>query len=111
MIAQLSSVTKDAVDTMQKSCEMGDQTLKLSQESSSLLAQAGNATAEVTDMNLLVASAAEQQSGVVEEINVNVNKISEMATQSASEVEMLVEATSRLNQISSDLQASTGKTA
>ncbi|OEE68803.1 chemotaxis protein [Enterovibrio norvegicus FF-33] len=111
MIAQLSSVTKEAVDTMQKSCEMGDQTLKLSQESSSLLAQAGNATAEVTDMNLLVASAAEQQSGVVEEINVNVNKISEMATQSASEVEMLVEATSRLNQISSDLQASTGKTA
>ncbi|WP_028025863.1 methyl-accepting chemotaxis protein [Enterovibrio calviensis] len=111
MIAQLSSVTKEAVDTMQKSCEMGDQTLKLSQESSTLLSQAGNATSEVTDMNLLVASAAEEQSGVVEEINMNVNKISEMAAQSASEVELLVEATSRLNQISNDLQASTGKTA
>ncbi|MGF1768685.1 methyl-accepting chemotaxis protein [Enterovibrio makurazakiensis] len=111
MIVQLSSVTKEAVETMQKSCEMGDQTLKLSQESSTLLSQAGNATSEVTDMNMLVASAAEQQSGVVEEINVNVNHISEMAAQSATEVERLVEATSLLNQISNALQVSTGKTA
>ncbi|WP_407331634.1 methyl-accepting chemotaxis protein [Enterovibrio sp. 27052020O] len=108
MIAQLSSVTKEAVETMQKSCEMGDETLSLSKQSSELLSHASEATTQVTDMNLLVASAAEEQSGVVEEINKNVNKISEMAAQSASEVEVLLSATDRLNQIARDLAKSVG---
>ncbi|MDD1782081.1 methyl-accepting chemotaxis protein [Enterovibrio sp. ZSDZ35] len=109
MIAQLSAVTKEAVDTMEKSCEIGDKTIQLARQSGDYLSKAGEATTEVTDMNLHVASAAEQQSSVVEEININVNKISEMAEQSAHEVESLVQATGKLNQIASELQQSVGQ--
>ncbi|KXF82774.1 chemotaxis protein [Enterovibrio coralii] len=110
MIAQLSSVTKEAVDTMQKSCEMGDKTIELARQAGDYLSQAGEATTQVTDMNLQVASAADQQSSVVEEVNINVNKISEMSAQSAQEVDSLVQATNKLNQIARDLQQSVGRT-
>ncbi|SKA49236.1 methyl-accepting chemotaxis protein [Enterovibrio nigricans] len=108
MIAQLSSVTKAAVDTMQKSCEMGDKTIALARQAGDYLSQAGQATTQVTEMNLQVASAAGQQNGVVEEININVNKISEMASKSSHEVDSLVHATNQLNQIARDLQKSVG---
>lgn len=108
MIAQLTGVTKEAVDTMQKSCEMGDRTISLSHQSADYLNQASQATSVVTDMNLLVASAAEEQSGVVEEININVNKISEMAEESASQVDSLLAATHRLTDIAQNLRQSVG---
>ena len=109
MIAQLSSVTKDAVETMGKSCEMGDKTIELSSQSADYLSQASNATTRVTDMNFQVASAAEQQSGVVEEVNINVNRISEMASESAREVANLVAAMGKLNEITLSLQSSVGQ--
>lgn len=109
MIAQLSSVTKDAVETMRKSCDMGDKTIELSSQSANYLSQASDATKKVTEMNLQVASAADQQSGVVEEVNINVNRISEMAEESASEVAHLVSAMDKLNIITSSLQSSVGK--
>ncbi|CZF84491.1 Methyl-accepting chemotaxis protein PctC [Grimontia celer] len=108
MIAQLTSVTKDAVDTMQQSCEMGDKTIALSNQSADFLNQSSQATSTVTDMNLQVASAAEEQSGVVEEVNVNVNKISEMAEESAHQVANLVNATDKLNVIAKNLRSSVG---
>lgn len=109
MIVQLSSVTKEAVETMRKSCDMGDKTIELSSQSADYLSKASEATTRVTEMNLQVASSADQQSGVVEEINVNVNRISEMAEKSAHEVMTLVEATEKLNYIASSLQTSVGK--
>lgn len=109
MIAQLSSVTKDAVETMRKSCDMGDKTIGLSSQSADYLSQASDATTRVTEMNQQVASAADQQSEVVEEINVNVNRISDMAEESASEVANLVTAMDKLNLITSSLQSSVGR--
>ena len=109
MIAQLSSVTKDAVETMEKSCEMGDKTISLSRQSGEYLSQASEASAGVTDMNLQVESAAEQQSGVIDELNVNVNKSNDMAELSAQQILNLVDATTKLNQIATNLQASVGK--
>ena len=109
MIAQLSSVTKDAVETMGKSCEMGDKTIELSSQSADYLSQASDATTRVTDMNFQVASAAEQQSGVVEEVNINVNRISEMASESAREVANLVTAMDKLNEITLSLESSVGQ--
>lgn len=106
MIAQLSSVTKNAVETMDRSCEIGDKTITLSSQSAEYLSQASDATTRVTDMNLQVASAAKEQRSVVEEININVNRISEMAGQSADEVAHLVKATEKLNYIASNLQSS-----
>nr|WP_157828330.1 methyl-accepting chemotaxis protein [Enterovibrio nigricans] len=93
---------------MQKSCEMGDKTIALARQAGDYLSQAGQATTQVTEMNLQVASAAGQQNGVVEEININVNKISEMASKSSHEVDSLVHATNQLNQIARDLQKSVG---
>ncbi|CZF80227.1 methyl-accepting chemotaxis protein [Grimontia marina] len=111
MIVQLTSVTKDAVDTMQKSCEMGDKTIELSHQSADFLNQSSEATSRVTDMNLQVASAAEQQNGAVEDINVNVSKISEMADKSSHQVASLVNATDKLNAIAKNLRVSVGMAA
>ncbi|EOD81700.1 methyl-accepting chemotaxis protein [Grimontia indica] len=108
MIAQLTSVTKEAVDTMQQSCEMGDKTIELSHQSADLLNQSSEATSRVTDMNLQVASAADEQNGVVEEVNVNVSKISDMANESAHQVAGLVNATDKLNVIAKNLRVSVG---
>ncbi len=111
MIAQLSAVTKEAVETMEKSCEMGDKTISLSRQSGEYLSQASEASAGVTEMNLQVASAAEQQSGVIEEVNANVSKINDMAELSAQQIMNLVDATTKLNQIATNLQSSVGKQA
>ncbi|MGF1706151.1 methyl-accepting chemotaxis protein [Enterovibrio baiacu] len=111
MIAQLSAVTKEAVETMEKSCEMGDKTISLSRQSGEYLSQASEASAGVTEMNLQVASAAEQQSGVIEEVNANVSKINDMAELSAQQIMNLVDATTKLNHIATNLQASVGKQA
>lgn len=110
MFEQLNNATHDAVETIRKSCQMGDRTIELSRQSSTYLAQAGNAIGQVTDMNRRVAQAAEEQSGVVGDVNVNLNKVRDMADESMHEVELLVEATGSLNAIAQNLQASVGRT-
>ncbi|WP_083228332.1 methyl-accepting chemotaxis protein [Veronia pacifica] len=109
MISQFDGVTKDAVDTMQQSCELGDKTINIAKQSSDLLNTSNSSISKVNEMNLEVASAATQQSSVVEEMNVNVNRINEKAEASSEQVKALLHAVDQLCHVSDNLMKATGR--
>ena len=79
MIQRLQSGTRDAVALMQDSHAQTDNQVEQTQAASRALEVILAAVGEITEMNLQIASAAEEQSAVAEDINRNVVNIGQAA--------------------------------
>ena len=79
MIEQLQQGTLAAVQAMNESKDVAGLTMEKSDEANASLGRIKDAIMEITDMNLQIASAAEQQSLVAEEINRSTIKVKELA--------------------------------
>ena len=79
MIEQLQQGTLAAVQAMNDSKDVAGLTMEKSNEANASLTRIKDAIMEITDMNLQIASAAEQQSLVAEEINRSTIKVKELA--------------------------------
>ena len=83
MIEQLQSGASSAASVMGLSKETAANTVVKAQEADEALARISNAIQQINDMNLQIASAAEEQSLVAEEINTNTLNIKELSVQVA----------------------------
>ncbi len=104
MIESLQSGTKSAVMAMESSraqAQLGVE--KISTAGDALTTIVGGIE-RINDMNTQIASAAEEQSAVSEEINKNVVRISEISTTSAASSEQTQVASEELSRLSVDLQ-------
>ncbi|WEM43581.1 methyl-accepting chemotaxis protein [Photobacterium sp. DA100] len=81
MIEQLQSGASSAANVMGMSKETAASTVEKSQEADEALVRISGAIQQINDMNLQIASAAEEQSLVAEEINTNTLNIKELSVQ------------------------------
>jgi methyl-accepting chemotaxis protein len=87
---------QDSLDEVQKSVDTGVQTGKS-------LEKITTSVIKINDMNLQIASAAEEQSSVAEEINRNVVKINDVAEDNAQRIGKASTAADELNRLTEEL--------
>jgi len=77
MIEQLHNDTRETAQVMLSSGERAEQSVEMANGTSTVLSEIAGSVTSITEMNELIATAVEQQSVVAEEINGNINRISQ----------------------------------
>ncbi|WP_417442591.1 methyl-accepting chemotaxis protein [Idiomarina abyssalis] len=104
MIERLQSATSEAVSSMNAGRESADATVDKAQRADSALKGITDAVTEINDMNNHIATAADEQSSVTEDINKNVSTITDIAEQSAQSSAQVRESSDDLAKLSMSLQ-------
>lgn len=103
MIASLQSGTIQAVQAMEKNRSQAQFSVEKISQAGDALAAIAESIQRINDMNTQIASAAEEQSTVAEDINHNVTLIGEVASKSSTHVERTQAASDKLAQLASGL--------
>lgn len=109
LIANLQSGSGNAVQMMEVSARMADTALELTQQASERLTAITQTVSEIQAMNMQIATAAEEQSLVADEINRSVVNVNGIADQSAAAVEETSAASAELAQLGQALQGLVGR--
>jgi methyl-accepting chemotaxis protein len=104
MIERLQKGTVIAVSAMEKSQNKAQASVDQAVAAGHSLDAIKEAVDGITDMNTQIASAAEEQSAVAEEINKNISNISHIAEQSSAGAEQTASASKQLAQLAEGLQ-------
>ncbi|MFO7603183.1 MAG: methyl-accepting chemotaxis protein, partial [Gammaproteobacteria bacterium] len=104
MIEKLQSGARNAVTVMGQSREQAQSGVEQAREAMQSLDAIARAVATISDMNTQIASAAEEQAAVSEEINKNVSSISQISEQTASGTEQTTAAADELARLAVHLQ-------
>jgi len=105
MIEKLQACSRRAVAVMARSREQSGQAVAFADQSATALAGIADKVRHITDMSHQIASAAEEQRAVSEEINRNIVRINEMGGETAGSAEETAAASQDLARMSADLQA------
>lgn len=108
-IESLQMRSKEAVELMNKSQQQAQISADQTHSAGKAFAAIVKDVVQINDMNVQIASAAEEQSAVSEEINQNVTVISEIAEHSAKGATQTAQSSSALANLAVDLQASAVK--
>lgn len=104
MIERLQNGAKEAVKAMQDSKTHAKTTVEQAAKAGSSLDGIAKAVTSISEMNTHIASAAEEQSAVAEEINRSVVRISEIADNSANGAKQTAQASETLSHLAMKLQ-------
>lgn len=104
MIEKLQQGANRAVEVMQSSCDKAQRGKEQVASAGHLLEQISAAVATINDMNAMIASAAEEQSSVAEEINRNVTSVSQIAEETSDASRQNVATSTQLASLASQLQ-------
>lgn len=99
LIQQLQRGTQEAVDAMQISQGKASHSVQQSAQVSQALDRSVEAVSVITDMNMQIAGAVEQQSAVADEIQQNIANIDAVATAVTQGMDQASEASTRLNRL------------
>jgi len=109
MIENLQSGTSKAVSVMESGRKQAHSSVQSAVRAGDSLGSISNAVITISEMNTQIATAAEQQSSVAEEINRNIVNISELSGHVTSSSEMAASSSEELSRLSLDLQALVGQ--
>lgn len=109
MIDRLQKGTQTAVDAMRRSSEAGEGTSEQANQAGSSLDAIGVLITTINTMNAQIASAAEEQTAVAEEINRSVHQIASAVDTVADETRQSAETTRSLNELGQRLGALVGQ--
>ncbi|RUO80739.1 methyl-accepting chemotaxis protein [Idiomarina tyrosinivorans] len=104
MIERLQQASTRAVTSMREGQENATKTVSQAQAADNSLEAITGAVAEINDMNSYIATAADEQSSVTEDINRNVTTITEISERSRESSSQVKEASDGLAQLSLNLQ-------
>ena len=104
MIEKLQSGSRRAVEVMEQSREQSQSAVEYAARSGDALRTISDAVQKISQMSAQIASAAEEQRAVSEEINRNIVHINDLAEQTASGAEETATASQDLSRMASDLQ-------
>ena len=104
MIEKLQSGSQEAVTAMAGSQEMAQTTVEHATSAGSSLESITSKVKTISQMNFQIATAAEEQSAVSEDINRNIVEISQIAEQSVGGSQQTASASNQLSKISMELQ-------
>lgn len=103
MIERLQTGAREAVGVMQKGKTSADQSVTQAAKAGSALEIISQAVATINQMNIQIASAAEEQNAVAEEINRSVVAISQITDQTAAGAQQTASASNELNQLAEQI--------
>jgi methyl-accepting chemotaxis protein len=109
MVERLQSGTSNALQVMQEGRGRSVESVNSAGEAQSALRRITAAVGVIGDMNRQIASAAEEQSAVAEEINRNVININDVTTQVSSAAEQTNSASHELARLAEQLQRLVGQ--
>jgi len=105
MIERLQGGAKRAVAAMEKSRDSVKESVGKAAIAGDALAAITESVATINNMNTQIASAADEQSCVVEEVNKNIVSISQLSTESSDGVRQVAAASEELAQLAAGLQS------
>ncbi|WP_084313021.1 methyl-accepting chemotaxis protein [Pseudomonas jinjuensis] len=109
LIAGLQQGAQEAATMMEDSRRLTGSSVELTRRTGETLESIVRSVAEIQGMNLQIASAAEQQSSVADEINRSVSQVREIADQSAAASEQTATSSNELARLGNDLQLQVGR--
>ena len=104
MIEALQHEARAAVDAMAKGEAQAESGVEKAAQAGEALAEITRAVTAINDMNMHIASSAEEQSAVAEEINRNITNISELAEQNTGNAEQTSRSSEELAHLATELQ-------
>jgi len=104
MIERLQEGAKSAVKAMQQGEEKTQQTVDKAQGADEALTAITAAVSQIVEMNTHIASAADEQSSVADDINKNIASISTLSVQAAEGAEHTATSSQDLERLAADLQ-------
>ncbi|HGM6432757.1 TPA: methyl-accepting chemotaxis protein [Pseudomonas aeruginosa] len=104
LIGALQNGTQQAVQRMQRSHQLVDQSVDDALQTEAALGNIATAVALIQQMNQQIAAASEQQSAVAEEIKRSVTAIREVADQSAQAMQSTASSSEQLAELGRELQ-------
>jgi methyl-accepting chemotaxis protein len=109
MIERLQGGTREAVQVMQSGTSTTENTVKKAQAAAGSLDNIVASVTSISDMNAQIASAAEEQSAVAQEIDRSIVQISQLAEQSATGSQQVSAASQELSRLGDRLHALVGQ--
>ncbi|EHQ52058.1 methyl-accepting chemotaxis sensory transducer [Ectothiorhodospira sp. PHS-1] len=109
IISRLQQGSRNAVDAMEEGRGKARGSVALASQAGQSLQTIDEAVGAINDMNAQIASAAEEQSAVADEINRNINNISHAVEQTATGSDQIARASDELARLASDLQGWVGR--
>ncbi|MBQ1783271.1 MAG: cache domain-containing protein [Gammaproteobacteria bacterium] len=103
MIERLQQGARDAVTAMQQSRSKGDSAVEQARLAAASLDAIASSISTISTMNDQIATAAEEQTAVGEEINKSVVKIADATSQSEQSTQAVASLSQRLNSLGTDL--------
>ncbi|MBK1642318.1 chemotaxis protein [Chromatium okenii] len=103
MIERLQEGARGAVTVMKRGREQAEQSVRSAANTDQSLTSITQAVEHITDMNTQIATAADEQSAVVEEMNRNVESIRHLSAQTLKSTDTVVSATQHLNILADQL--------
>ncbi|MEQ6885679.1 methyl-accepting chemotaxis protein [Salicola sp. Rm-C-2C1-2] len=107
-IQKLQEGAQRAVSVMQQSKERGETTVEKASEAETSLGQVREAVSTINDMNVQIASAAEEQTTTVEEINQSLQRIVDVAEAAAKDTQSTEAASEEVSQLVGELRQLVG---
>jgi len=104
MIERLQSGTQEAVDSMNQSRSQADTTRDTAAKAGEVLNRITGSVNNINDMNTLIASAAEEQNAVAEEINRNIVGISQAAEHTSDTANQTASTSEELRTVAEELK-------
>lgn len=109
LVVHFRSVSQRAAEVMQENQHIGQDTIMCSNSATEQLGQVNQAILEVKDMSVQIATAAEEQSSVVEEINRSINQVNQTVEESAAMVDQITSSCQQLSGTANELKTEMGR--
>ena len=109
MVERLQSGAEKAVTVMNQSQSQAKDSVEQAALANESLSAIATMIAQINDMNMQIAAAAEEQSAVAEEINRNIISISQISTQTAQGANETSASSNTMKNLASELQAVVGR--
>ncbi len=105
MIEKFQQGTQDAVSVMESGKEKADSSVAQAGQAASALTEITRMVSKINDMNTQIASAAEEQTSVAEEINKNILSVNTITQQNSQGAQQTENASRNLSSLATELQS------
>ncbi|WP_038822391.1 methyl-accepting chemotaxis protein, partial [Pseudomonas syringae] len=109
LVTNIQSGTERAVGSMRGNTELASETLGIAEGANDSLTAISTAVSEINDLNLVIASAAQQQAHVAREVDRNLVNIRDLSAQSSSGAQQTSSASRELSTLALDLNNIVGR--
>ncbi|KPC25792.1 Chemotaxis sensory transducer [Pseudomonas syringae pv. cilantro] len=109
LVTNIQNGTERAVGSMRGNTELASETLGIAEGANESLTVISAAVSEINDLNLVIASAAQQQAHVAREVDRNLMNIRDLSAQSSSGAQQTASASRELSTLALDLNNIVGR--